>query len=132
MGRRAPETPVVDAYAGRVSVAIDIAVEDNNGNPFFIHFLNYRRERFGLVRRHYDYVEAIVDEISYVSDLFGVAVVGRTYFGDGIFVEHYLAVYFIVHLRSPVVLATLRDADSIGFAFRATPKNENYSQYETV
>ena len=98
---------VVDSYPGGVGVADDVAVENHHGNSAAVDFFNHRGECGGFVWRNNNNVEAVVGEIADVGYLLFVAVVGGPDFNGGVFVKHYLALDFVVHLHAPVVLAAL-------------------------
>ena len=125
-GRGAPGPLVVRADARRIAAAVDVAVEDDDGNPRFVYLVDDGRQGRRLVGRHDEDVEAVLDKVADVVDLSGAAVVGRTNLHHGILVKHDFTIDFVVHLRAPVVLAALRDADSVDFVPMASgePRQE--------
>ena len=119
MGRRATYAIVVDALIGRICVAVDIAVKNYDRGARLIDLADNGGDGVGLVGCGDDDVETVVFEISYIRYLLFIAVVGRTYFDRCLGMKHNLAVNLIVHLRAPVVVAALRDADAIMLFFLA-------------
>ena len=116
----ASQSHVVHADAGGVGVAVDVAVEDNDGRASLVDFLDDGREGSGLVGRNDEYVAGLLHEATDIGYLLLAAVVGGADFHGGIVVEEYLAVDFIVHLHALVVLAALGNADPVFFLFFAT------------
>ena len=103
-----------------VSGIIYVAVKNHDGHAAFIYFLDYGRECRGFVWRNDYYIEAIVDKILYIPDLFFIAVIGRADFDNGIFMKHDFTVDFVIHFVAPVILTALRYTDSIYFALGAS------------
>lgn len=127
-GGRLAKLHIVDAYAGRVGVPVYIAVKNHHRHPLLIHLSYDRGERGGLIGGDDDDVKAVVGEVADVLYLLGVAVVGRAYLNHGILMEHDLAVYLVVHLRAPVILAALRHADFVYFALGAPEQGQQYCE----
>ena len=107
-GRRPPKSVIINDYAGGVTVAVDVAVKGYHRHAALVGLAYRRRQCLGLVGGDNEDVEVVVDKILDVSNLFLVAVVGRTYLHHGVLVQHDLAIDFFVHLLAPVVLAALR------------------------
>ena len=101
---------------------MDIAVENDNGNPLGVGLLHDGRDGIRLVRRDDERVEMMVYIILYIGNLFLVAVVGRTDLHGGVGMKHDLAADLVVALAAPVIGAALRHTDAVGFRLLATDK----------
>ena len=99
---------IVHAQIGRITLVIDIAVEDDYGDAFLIYLFNNRRNGIGLVGRHDDNVKAVVHEIADIGYLLLVAVLRRAYLYLRIGVENHFALDFLVAFVAPVIAAALR------------------------
>ena len=129
-GRGTPDFEVVGPLVGRIGVAEDVAVEEDDRNAGAVDLRNDGGERLGFVGRGDDDIEALLREIADIGDLPVVVVVRRPDLDLDIVVKKGLAANLLVHLLAPVVGTALRDADPELFR-RAASRQQHDGQHES-
>ena len=107
---QSPHLEVVGTNIGRKLLRVGLTVEHNDGNTLVIHLIDSRRDGCFLIRRHYQQVNPLFDEVLYLLYLLLVTVIGRGKPKLHAIMEIGTHPQFVVKLVPPNVLRALRNA----------------------